>query len=471
MSAPTAPAAALERPSLPMRFIYLIALIELLVDAVVIAPLVISLSLKVLQLQPVLPAGLTKEGALATVTAVGALAALVVTPMFGYWSDRTRSRFGRRRPWVIAGAALLVPTSAVMAFAGDVFTLMAGWALVTIAASMSLAALFGWIADLVPDHQRAKASGIFGAGNIAGLVPALVIAAAFKNDLVLAFMVMPVVAAVATLLIARFIPDASTAHAALAPARLIGVFASLLFNPAKHRQFALVWLQRFLIQFGYMLFGTFGLYYLMERMAMDAGGATTTTSMASLLTGVLSMIAAFAFGFIAAKRRDYTPFVIVAIAGVAVACFLKAFTGDLGWFWVGSGLSGFALGCFYAVDMALVLRTIPADENARFLGVFNIAKTLPQSLAPALAPAFLLIGGKDPIHGGENNYAALFTIAGVFALLSLLPLAWTTALRRPVAQAETFAAVDAPAGTAPHPAAAPGESRRPSPTLTNGAAR
>ncbi|MFJ4166026.1 MFS transporter [Microbacterium sp. NPDC089698] len=458
MPATTAPAAGRERTSIPMRWIYLIALIELLVDAVVIAPLVVSLSLKVLQLQPALPTGMTKEGALAAVTAVGALAALIVTPMFGYWSDRTRSKHGRRRIWVVAGAALLVPTSAVMAFAGDVFTLMAGWALVTIAASMSLAALFGWIADLVPDHQRAKASGIFGAGNIAGLVPALVIATAFKNDLVLAFMVMPVVAAVATVIIARFVPDASTADSAVAPAKLSGVFTSLVFNPAKHRQFALVWLQRFLIQFGYMLFGTFGLYYLMERLGMDAGRATTTTSMGSLLTGVLSMIAAFAFGFIAAKRANYTPFVIVAILGIAIACFLKAFTGEIGWFWVGSALSGFALGCFYAVDMALVLRTVPAAENARFLGVFNIAKTLPQSLAPALAPTFLLIGGKDPVHGGESNYAALFTVAGVFVLLSLLPLAWTTALRRPAAETLTTAPADA--DVAPE-----------TPLLTNGTAR
>lgn len=438
----TTTASAVVRPSVPMRIVYLIALIELLVDGAIIAPLVISLSLKVLQLEPELPAGLTKEGALALVTAVGALASLIVTPMFGYWSDRTRSRFGRRKPWVALGAVLLVPTSAIMAFADNVWVLAAGWALVTVAASINLAALFGWIADLLPDHQRAKASGIFGAGNIAGLIPALLIAALFKNQLVLAFMVMPVVAAVGTLLIVRFLPDAPTTGAPLPPARLSGVFTSLLFNPAKHRQFALVWLQRFLIQFGYMLFGTFGLFYLMERIGLDQSAATGTTSMASLLTGVLSLVAAFAFGFIAARRRDYTPYVIVAVVGVAAACFLKAFTGELGWFWVGSALSGFALGCFYAVDMALVLRTIPAAENARFLGVFNIAKTLPQSLAPALAPTFLLIGGGDPIGGGASNYLALFTVAGVAALLSLVPLVWTTALRRPVPEAETAGSED-----------------------------
>lgn len=423
--------------SVPMRHIYLIALIMLVIDAVLIAPLVIALSLKVLELQPGLPDGMTKEGALATVTAVGALAALIVTPIFGYWSDRTRSRFGRRRPWAVAGAVLLVPTSCVMAFADSIAGLVIGWAVTTVAACVALAAVFGWIADLVPDHQRAKASGIFGAANIGGLVPALLIAVAFKSNLALAFLVMPVIAAVGTAVAVRFVPDPSTRGATLAPAKLSGVFTSLLVNPRRHRQFALVWLQRFLIQLGYMLAGTFGLYYLMERIGQDTASATTTTSLTALATGILSMIASFAFGFLAARRTNYTPFIVLAIIGIAVASFVKAFTGDLGWFWLGSILSGFALGCFYAVDMALVLRTIPSDENARFLGVFNIAKTLPQSLAPALAPTFLMIGGADPLSGGGSNYAALYTVAGAIALASLLPLRWTTALRRPVAQADT----------------------------------
>lgn len=424
---------AAERASIPLRYVYLIALIVLLVDAVVIAPLVVTLSLKVLELQPSLPDGMGKERALGLVTAVGALVALIVTPVFGYGSDRTRSRFGRRRPWIAAGAVLLIPTTAVMAFAGSVTVLVVGWGLVTAAASLALAALFGWIADLVPDHQRAKASGIFGAANIGGLIPALIIAVAFKNDLVLAFLVMPVIAAIGTLIALRFIPDPSSAGAPLLPGRLRDVFTSLVFNPRTHRQFALVWLQRFLIQFGYMLFGTFGLYFLIERIGQDTAAVITTTSIASLVTGLLSMVASFAFGFIAAKRSNYTVFIVAAVVGIAVACFLKAFTGDLSWFWVASALSGFALGCFYAVDMALVLRTLPHGENARYLGIFNIAKTLPQSLAPALAPALLLIGGHDSISGGTSNYAALFGVAGAVALASLIPLRWITALRRPVA--------------------------------------
>ena len=33
----------------------------------------------------------------------GALVAMFANPLFGAWSDRTTSRFGRRRPWILAG--------------------------------------------------------------------------------------------------------------------------------------------------------------------------------------------------------------------------------------------------------------------------------------------------------------------------------------------------------------------------------
>ncbi|MFC5754086.1 MFS transporter [Actinomadura rugatobispora] len=46
---------------------------------------------------------------------------LVVNPVVGRWSDRTVSRMGARRPWLLAGAVVLPPTF-VMTFAGSPVT-------------------------------------------------------------------------------------------------------------------------------------------------------------------------------------------------------------------------------------------------------------------------------------------------------------------------------------------------------------
>jgi Na+/melibiose symporter-like transporter len=65
----------------------------------------------------VMPALYAKYGKV-SVAVIGAILAAtrildaVIDPLIGYWSDRTRSRFGRRRPWIAAGAVV----SAVSAY-------------------------------------------------------------------------------------------------------------------------------------------------------------------------------------------------------------------------------------------------------------------------------------------------------------------------------------------------------------------
>src|SRR4051812_50121575 len=49
--------------------------------------------------------GMSKETLLAWVAGAGALVSLAVNPLFGALSDRTTSRWGRRTPWIVAGAA------------------------------------------------------------------------------------------------------------------------------------------------------------------------------------------------------------------------------------------------------------------------------------------------------------------------------------------------------------------------------
>ena len=68
----------------------------------------------------------------------------------------------------------------------------------------------------------------------------------------------------------------------------------------------------------------------------------------------------------------------------------------------------------------------------QLLGLFNAARTLPQSLAPALAPALLAIGDGDLVGDGSQNYTVLFGAGLVVALVALLPLRGMTVLRRRV---------------------------------------
>jgi MFS family permease len=81
-------------------------------------------------------------------------------------------------------------------------------------------------------------------------------------------------------------------------------------------------------------------------------------------------------------------------------------------------VSGLGFGVYVAVDLALVVDVLPDKDNAaKDLGVFNIAGALPFTIAPAIAPAVLALGG--------GSYSVLYAVAGFCAVLgafAILPV-------------------------------------------------
>ena len=115
----------------------------------------------------------------AALRVAGLAAAMLAQPLAGLLSDRSTSRFGRRRPYILAGAVLNVVFLAVMAAstsahppAWEAFfqnnfgvsaayaVLLGGLILFQTSANLGQGALQGLIPDLVPEDQRGRASGV-----------------------------------------------------------------------------------------------------------------------------------------------------------------------------------------------------------------------------------------------------------------------------------------------------------------------
>ncbi len=82
-----------------------------------------------------------KEATLGLVTGLGAAVSTLGNPLAGAFSDRTRSRFGRRLPWVVGGALTGVVAMVILAFASSVAMVIAGWCLAQAGLNAMLAAL------------------------------------------------------------------------------------------------------------------------------------------------------------------------------------------------------------------------------------------------------------------------------------------------------------------------------------------
>lgn len=85
-----------------------------------------------------------KEERLAWLMAAGGAVMLVATPLAGAVSDRTGSRFGRRTPWILAGALVAALALVVMGFAPGYAVLVAGWLLFQAVLAFSTNARSRW---------------------------------------------------------------------------------------------------------------------------------------------------------------------------------------------------------------------------------------------------------------------------------------------------------------------------------------
>ena len=111
-----------------------------------------------------------KAVALALVSSPGLLVALFANPLFGMLSDRTFGRWGRRRPYIVAGTLLNIVGLLLMAVAPNIITLLLALCLVQLANNAAAAPFHAYLPDLVNEEQRGLASGLMGLAQSVGLI-------------------------------------------------------------------------------------------------------------------------------------------------------------------------------------------------------------------------------------------------------------------------------------------------------------
>ncbi|MEP7358912.1 MAG: MFS transporter, partial [Anaerolineales bacterium] len=127
-----------------------------------------------------------KGTAVGLVIGLGSLAGILVPPFMGAWSDRVRSRLGRRRPFMLVGTALtlaalagmayfpFLPAAPLWGFSVAFWLYIGAYLLANFANNFATAPYSALLPDVVPVEQRGSASGWYGLmtllGNGVGIV-------------------------------------------------------------------------------------------------------------------------------------------------------------------------------------------------------------------------------------------------------------------------------------------------------------
>ncbi|MDP9821366.1 MFS transporter [Nocardioides massiliensis] len=343
----------------------------------------------------------SKETALAVVMTLSSLVTLVVHPLVGAWSDRSRSRWGRRTPWIALGAVASAIAIAGLGQAATVVAVGLGWLLVQPLLNVVEAPLDAVLADRVPESGRPRVSAYYGAGAALGLAVGAMVAGVLINRISLLTTVLAGVLVVTMIGFVVVNRDRTEA-----PAR-----ASLSWRHAwGDRDFRLVFVARLALVLGNQLVLGYLLYVVMDRTGRDVDDAG---SLVTVLVGVhiLSIVVGAAIAARVVRGRR-VPAVIAATVVVACGLALPIVVPGVAGIAAYAVVSGVGRGVYLTADLALMLDVLPSSaDHGRDLGVLGLATILPQSVAPAVAGALLAATG--------NTYTALFVVALVLVLASI----------------------------------------------------
>ena len=370
------------------------------------------------QVDQVVPTG-SQNGAIGFAIGIGGFLAMTVPPLVGAWSDRFNSRFGRRRPIMVAGTLLTIPGLILLMTAGNYAQIVVGYVIVQFFFNAAQAAYAGIIPDVVPAQQFGKASGFLATMTQLGIGGGLGVTSLLGSNRViyLVFIAAIVLTLLPTIWAAR---NEGLAPVIAHPRRSVGEAVREFLRPLHEGDFAWVVFTRLMISSGITAV-LYNLHNFFRDVVLTPTTSPDTFTSNWLLVVVLT---ALPFGFFGGLLSDrlHRRKVFVYLAGGAQAfvaiVFIAFYPSAIPLVFALGIAYGVGYGLYFAVDWALACDTLPdKSQSAKDMGLFHIALTMPQAIIPFFGGPLI-----DALNGphGNSGYRVVFSSAVVFLFLGTI---------------------------------------------------
>lgn len=365
-----------------------------------------------LRLATIDPAG--KEGSYGLAVSVSALLLLVTVPVAGALSDRTTSRFGRRRPWIIGSLVPALAAAIVIGTVASVPVIVAAYVVALVAAQSAFNA-FGVIpVEGLPDAKRGRVMGFMGMFGALAMSAGSYLAAGLVGTPVLMMAVPVALAALCSVPLLLFYRDPVRTRAELPALDLKGMAKTFFVNPRKHPNFGWAWFSRLLAGVAMTALFSYFIFFMMDGLKMPIPVAGANAGTLTLISAPVSILFFTASGWISDKIGRRKPFVVVAALLMAAGLVIGGTSASFGQFIVAWMVFSMGQAMYLTVDLALCAAVLPdARDAGKDMAVFGLALSIPNIIVPAVAPAVLAIGG------GHNYGILWFGAAALCALGSI----------------------------------------------------
>lgn len=348
----------------------------------------------------------------------GMVVAALSNMVAGYLSDRTRSRFGKRTPWLVGGSLVFMLSMILASMANNIPFLLASWMLGQVALNFIVAPMVAWL-DLAPENGKGTASGAYGGlGMALGNNGFTIFAAMFLGQFRLGFILFGIMTFIGTLIAAIIVQEPSNLDEEAVVSKKkekASLKESLAIFPSWSvgRDYYLALIGKL-----FQGVGNFSITgYLLFIMTDFLGKGTAGTQQSIQLINTIMLLFGIAMGFVAGPLSDKYKVLKLPVGlstislgiGALSMFFLQSDAGIL----IYGFAAGLGMGIWNSLDNLLNLEVIP-DKNrvAFFLGVYNLGNTITQAIAPVLA-AFVI---------SQFSFSSIFIVSFICSMIGGLSI-------------------------------------------------
>ena len=368
-----------------------------------------------------------KNTYLGLLTFTGLILAMAVQPIAGAISDRSGFNWGRRRPYILLGTTLLILLLPGVSLAGSYIAIFAIYCLMQVSSNTAQGPYQAFIPDLVPEKRRGLASGVKSLLEILGGIALIYPIALFMDRysmgegvswLWLAWGMPAVVllgATLATLLAVKERPGTGGARLTI----FATLYKSFKIDVRANRDFVWFLVSRLLIFMAFTTLQTFALYFLRDVVGVASPATATARFSIVAVAGMLAMV------YPAGRLSDRTGRRPIAVAsgllGALGMALIFLFQHHYILIMLSGGLIGISFGAFMSTNWALATDLVAKGEEARYLGLANLATAGGGALARLIGPVIDFFNASSPGLGYSVMLLAcsIYSIVGALLLLKV----------------------------------------------------
>ncbi|WP_395361591.1 MFS transporter [Levilactobacillus parabrevis] len=356
-------------------------------------------------------------GILATVASItGAVANL----LFGAFSDVTRTRFGKRKPYIVVGTIAIAISLVVIANVKSIMAIILIWIVAAAAENAIAAAIYPQISDRVAPKWRGTVSTFYGVGFTIAQQGFALLAAQFLGNVKMGIYFMAgstVVLAIIHLLLIQEKGNMDEPKVSLNKDTLKKYF---FFPTHDARDFYLALTGKFSMVVGSTIVTTFLLFLFTDYIGQGTSEAGKSISIFSSIMLIIGVIFALIGGPLADKLNRVKAPVVIATFALGFAALFPLFVQKPWAMFVYAVIAAFGNGLYNSVDGALNMDVLPSSDTAgKDLGLINLANTLGQMLGAMVASAIVAAFG----------YGAIFIFAIAMELVGGIAIAMIKRVR------------------------------------------